>query len=150
SPEQMSGHDVDGRADLFSIGATLYEILCGQTPFQGMARFDPPAPLRSLNPDVPAELDDLILRSLVFAKDQRIATAGEMLEGVRRIAAASAINLVPTAVPVPAGPAQQQGHVTVSTGQRGVSPRAATMVGVAPPAVRPLTAAEQAPTQNLG
>src|SRR5207237_1108029 len=64
SPEQLEGGDVDARSDLFSLGVTLFEVLCGRRPFQASSaaslatailRDPPPAP-RRLRPDTPRDL----------------------------------------------------------------------------------------------
>lgn len=75
SPEQLEGDQVDGRSDLFSLGAILYTLVTGYSPFQGnsamticfkIANRDPLQPT-ALTPDLPSELDAVIARAL--AKD---------------------------------------------------------------------------------
>ena len=68
APEQADGQDLDGRADLFSFGILLYEMVTARSPFRAstpMASMlkafgEPHAPVHSYNPDVPQELSDLI------------------------------------------------------------------------------------------
>jgi serine/threonine protein kinase len=95
APEQARGEKVDARGDLFSLGCVLYKLLTGQTPFAGdtaMAilmslALDHPKPIRDFNPDVPAELSDLVMRLLEKEPARRPASAGEVvhaLEGVER------------------------------------------------------------------
>src|SRR5260370_42129915 len=75
SPEQIKDKKLDGRSDIFSLGAVLYEMLTGQRAFQGKSQFSAasailekePAPISSVKPLTPASLDHAIRRCL--AKD---------------------------------------------------------------------------------
>src|SRR5260370_8366665 len=68
APEQAQGLEVDGRADLYSLGCMLYELLAGERPFVAMAPVallnkqlsETPPLLRTLRPEVPAQLEALI------------------------------------------------------------------------------------------
>jgi hypothetical protein len=71
SPEQVRGDRVDARADLYSLGCVLFEMLTGRTPFEGdlaalsYAHTHTPAPrVRSINPAVPAAMDELVATML--------------------------------------------------------------------------------------
>src|SRR5207245_271730 len=72
SPEQVIGQPVDHRADLFSLGAMLYECATGRRPFAGSSLHEllssvasqDPVPPKVVNPAVPAALSDLIMRLL--------------------------------------------------------------------------------------
>ncbi|MBX7097508.1 MAG: protein kinase [Myxococcaceae bacterium] len=82
SPEQARGKELDARADVFAAGIVLYELVCGQLPFQGKlidalaavvkGRFPPP---RELNPDVSPALEKIILTAMAHEKDQRYESA---------------------------------------------------------------------------
>ena len=83
SPEQAVGEPVDHRADLFSLAVILFEMLTGRAPFAERAasatvvRIAPEAPTApgSLNPDVPPELDAILLRALANRLDDRYQSA---------------------------------------------------------------------------
>jgi WD40 repeat protein len=81
APEQLDGKHVDARADLYSLGATIYDLIAGEPPFTGDSMVlvkkilvDRPRPLRDHEPSVPAELDRLVLSLLAKEPAQRPAT----------------------------------------------------------------------------
>ena len=86
SPEQIEGKAVDCRSDIFSFGAMLYEMLSGQRAFGGDTRLatiacilrDEPRPLRETRSDVPAELENLVLRCLRKDPSRRIQSMSEV------------------------------------------------------------------------
>lgn len=96
APEQLEGREVDARADLYSLGVILYELVTGIRP-QG--HFDRP---RTIRRDLPVALEKLILDSLRTRPQKRIASAQEFLSrlnranrsGFGKIAAAAAIVLL--------------------------------------------------------
>ena len=93
SPEQALGQPLDERTDLFSFGAVLYEMATGQRAFPGAtpaAVFDAilhrtPAPPGELAPELPADLEALILRLLEKDPAARYQTSGELVLDLRRI-----------------------------------------------------------------
>jgi eukaryotic-like serine/threonine-protein kinase len=86
SPEQARGEELDGRTDLFSLGATLYETTTGKQAFDGntsavifesiLNRNPPPA--NQLNPDLPPQFERILDRSLEKDRDLRYQSAAEM------------------------------------------------------------------------
>ncbi len=86
SPEQAAGRTVDHRADIYAIGIILYECFTGTKPFQADALFDllrmhveaPPPPPRQRRPDLPPELEHVILVALAKQPEHRFASAQAM------------------------------------------------------------------------
>jgi eukaryotic-like serine/threonine-protein kinase len=87
SPEQlMSARDVDMRTDIWALGVICYELLTGKLPFTGDAlpqlcmaiSSAPPTPLRNYRPDLPLQLENLLLRCLEKDRGKRIATVAEL------------------------------------------------------------------------
>jgi serine/threonine protein kinase len=91
APEQAAGDpDIDGRADIYSLGITAYEMLAGTAPFAALgpramltARLTlPPPPLSTIRKDVPAGLERLIARCLAIDPADRPQTAAELVEAL--------------------------------------------------------------------
>ncbi|WP_018871644.1 serine/threonine-protein kinase [Thioalkalivibrio sp. ALJ16] len=93
APEQVLGRGTDARADLYSVGVVLYELLSGTTPFRGhdvdelltrVVREEVPPP-RPIVRDCPPELIELVMRLLAKNPDDRYQTAGELLVDLQRL-----------------------------------------------------------------
>ena len=103
SPEQATGKNIDGRSDLFALGALLYECLTGQSAFSGgsvleigaqIIHVTPKAPSK-INPHVTPALDRVTLKALEKKVEARYQTAGEMLKDLRAAATTLAGNGIP-------------------------------------------------------
>jgi serine/threonine protein kinase len=93
SPEQAQGLDVDGRADLYSLGCVLYQLLSGRPPFFStlpgallmMQVMDRPTPLGAIRPDLPAGLAELVGELLEKEPAERPATAAQVIGRIAEI-----------------------------------------------------------------
>jgi Tol biopolymer transport system component len=94
SPEQIEGKELDGRSDLFSLGAVLYEMLTGQRAFQGKSQLSvasailekEPVPISTVKPMTPPALDHAILRCLAKDSEERWQTARDLALELKWIA----------------------------------------------------------------
>lgn len=94
SPEQISGVEVDGRADVFSVGVLAYELTTGRQPFTGdspaavayQTLNTEPDPARSLVPNLPEALDRILSRALRKSPDERYPSADELGDAFRAVA----------------------------------------------------------------
>jgi len=86
SPEQVEGKELDGRSDIFSFGAVLYEMLTGRRAFPGKSQLSvasailekEPAPISSVKPMTPPALDHTIRRCLAKETERRWQSAGDL------------------------------------------------------------------------
>ena len=93
SPEQARGEAVDSRSDLYSTGVVLYELLTGQPPFQGDSPVavayqhvrEDPVPPSDLEPDLSADVDAVVMKTLAKNPANRYQNASEMSDDLGRI-----------------------------------------------------------------
>jgi eukaryotic-like serine/threonine-protein kinase len=135
SPEQARGGEVDPRSDLYSLGVVLYELLTGKTPFDGETPVEiamkhlsnAPEPPSKLRPDIPPELDKVVLRALAKDPNDRYQDATEMEADLDRIARGAPVSAATAATQV----------LRVPPAAAAVDSTSATMIAPAPSAPPP-------------
>jgi serine/threonine protein kinase/Tol biopolymer transport system component len=93
SPEQLRGEHLDPRTDLFSLGLVLYEMATGRPAFTGTTSaviaaailHQEPVPPRQLRADLPARLEDVVLKALEKDREVRYQTASDLRADLRRV-----------------------------------------------------------------
>ena len=152
SPEQLRGEPLDARSDLFSFGLVLYEMATGRPAFAGatsavlsaaILHASPRAP-REIRPELPAALDQVILKALEKDRDVRCQTASELRADLKRLkrdldaqptpAVATptpgAASLAPDPVPATAAPASSDTQLAVALVRRHRALAAGFLVAV--------------------
>src|SRR6266852_2091645 len=103
SPEQVEGKELDGRSDIFSLGAVLYDMLTGRRAFEGKSQLSvasailekEPAPIGSVKPLTPPALDHAIRRCLAKETERRWQSAADLAGELQWIAEAGSQAGVP-------------------------------------------------------
>jgi serine/threonine protein kinase len=93
SPEQVEGKELDGRSDIFSLGAVLYEMMTGQRAFPGKSQLSvasailerEPAPISTVKPMTPPALDHTVKKCLAKIADERWQSASDVASELRWI-----------------------------------------------------------------
>jgi serine/threonine protein kinase len=94
SPEQVKNEEIDYRADMFSLGGVLYHLLTGTRPFDGRTAYElidnivnsAPQPPSERREGVSRELDEVVMRALGKARDERFASWGQFAESLATLA----------------------------------------------------------------
>ena len=131
SPEQVRGIEVDARSDLYSVGITLYELVTGVPPFQGLSQYDlmiaqiqqAPAPPIQVDPNLPPALNEIILRALEKDPASRFQTADEFRAALESVLTGQQI-VVPAAASLGTQSILSQ-PAQISVPTQGVTPPAA-------------------------
>jgi serine/threonine protein kinase len=92
APEQVRGGEVDARADLYAMGVVFYRLTTSKLPFKGDTAFsmvqsqvnDPPTPALTFRHDLPGWVDEVVIRALEKAPEQRFQSAAEFHEAFAR------------------------------------------------------------------
>ncbi len=137
SPEQARGEKVDARSDIYSAGCLMYELLVGRPPFQGDSPVsvayqhvrEQPVPPSTLDAEITAPMDAVVLKALAKDPDDRYASAALMRDDVQRILGGQRVEatLAPLVPPPTAGggaasaatmvmPTEPTGPQTATTG----------------------------------
>ncbi len=93
APEQAEGRDVDHRADIYALGAILFEMVTGRVPFEGATplsivlkhRSEPPTDPQEINAQISAGLSRIILKCLEKSRENRFQSATEVLEALTAV-----------------------------------------------------------------
>jgi serine/threonine protein kinase len=104
APEQTFGLPVDERTDLYSVGVVLYELITGRVPFDAdtpvmvmmKQAYEPPEPLRTVVPDVPVQIEQLLLQALAKDPNDRFQSAEAMSAAITATLAQLKENLAPS------------------------------------------------------
>jgi serine/threonine protein kinase/tetratricopeptide (TPR) repeat protein len=126
SPEQIRGDDLDHRTDIFSLGLLLYEMATGRQAFSGRTGgmiieavlTRAPVPARSINPDIPPGLEEIINKALQKDRDQRHQHAADICKDLQRLERGSDSGSISTTSHLQSTGEQKSPSWTTQTGAR--------------------------------
>ncbi|MDQ4005652.1 MAG: serine/threonine protein kinase, partial [Actinomycetota bacterium] len=150
APEQIEGREVDGRADVYSLGCVMFECLTGSPPFateRDAATLwahlsEPPPAATSRRSDLPPAIDAVVERALAKSPDERFQTCGEMIDAARNAAAEAGLGATAPA-PISPSPAAQAPPSSAPGGAPGRPPSPPAGYQLAPPTPPPGVSAQQ-------
>jgi hypothetical protein len=163
APEQVLGREIDGRADLYSVGVVLYRLLTGQLPFKAdtaismvqMQISEPPTPIVTFRPDLPPWCTAIVDRALAKSPFDRFQGAEEFRGALMSAVTPQALGEMPTlSTPTPPGlaldmemtvPHRTPTAMRASSAMSAVPPLATNPGAVTSP-VRPAVATVRPPT----
>ena len=140
APEQVLGREIDGRADLYSVGVVLYRLLTGQLPFKAdtaismvqMQISEPPTPIVTFRPDLPPWCTAIVDRALAKSPSDRFQSAEEFRGALVSAVTPQALGEMPTlSTPTPPGLALDM-DMTVPH-RTPTSMRASSAISAVPP-----------------
>jgi len=129
APEQIADASrARAAADIYSLGATMYHALTGRPPFYAAETMttllqvmrDQPAALRSLNPDIPHDLENICLKCLQKEPHSRYLTAGDLAADLQRFLSGSPVKARPTSLPIRIVRWARQNPLPAATGTAAV------------------------------
>jgi len=143
APEQAEDVDIDGRADIYSLGVVLYELLTGRPPYQAktplavvMMHVRDPLPLpRTIEPSIPEILEEIVVKAMAKDPNDRYQTIGEMEHDLRlalRVVDPNATGVLPPTTTIAMAMAATQAPTTaqpVTTQPQAAQPEASSGSG---------------------
>ncbi|MBA3938663.1 MAG: serine/threonine protein kinase, partial [Planctomycetes bacterium] len=146
SPEQCMGRKLDGRSDLYSLGVTAYLALTGEKPFTGQSSFEvmtkqreqQPVPPSKLNPHIPREVSDLVMRMLAKSPSDRFSDAEACRAAWAELGARLGfLGSPPATTEVPSAPIMKGGRSGVPAPLPPANAPLAPLPSMAPPLAAP-------------